>query len=366
MLWLEMSRDVTHGGGSWGFTRSLWSPTHKLNNDGSMGGKWPFWENLLKVQTGDIVLHLRQDKGTAFVGYSVAEANGFKTKERPPEPGPWAYDDYFYRVSLRNFVPFPTPIDLRAMLVRQDIVLRDYYERNKSKSKGQKKSLFYVVQSGRLQCLNGAYLSEVDNELFDILNFSCREEIVQLISPPCTEAGEIHKLAQVRFSPDVHLTSTIAESRIPYKSEELGIPYRPANEEVAISERDPFAVDPALVERANRSHASTQNALAEYLRNKGIEPRSSRPEEPNFDLAWLQGEAIFVAEIKSLTVDNEEKQLRLGLGQVLRYRHLLAQSGKQVQAVMMLEREPSDQSWISLCEALDVLLVWPDTIAIFL
>ncbi len=359
MLWLEMSRDVTHGGGSWRFTRSLWSPTHKLNNDGSMGGMWPFWENLLKVQTGDVVLHLRQDKGTAFVGYSVAEANGFKTNERPPDPGPWAYDEYFYRVSLRDFVPFSTPIDLRTMFVRQDIVLRDYYERNKSKSKGQKKSLFYVVQSGRLQCQNGAYLSEVDNELFDILNFPYREEIEQLISPPYTEAGETHKLAQVRFSPDANLTSTIAESRIPYKSEELGIPYRPADEEVAISERDPFAVDPALVERANRSHASTQNALAEYLRSKGIEPRSSRPEEPNFDLAWLQGDAIFVAEIKSLTVDNEEKQLRLGLGQVLRYQHLLAQNGKQVRAVLVIEREPSDTSWVELCKTLGILLVWP-------
>src|SRR5215208_3074293 len=30
MLWLEMSRDEAHGGGSWAFGQSLWSPSRKL------------------------------------------------------------------------------------------------------------------------------------------------------------------------------------------------------------------------------------------------------------------------------------------------------------------------------------------------
>jgi len=105
---------------------------------------------------------------------------------------------------------------------------------------------------------------------------------------------------------------------------ELGDDYRSADEFAVVTGRDPFAVDPALVERGVRGHALTQNALARHLRSLELEPRSPRPEEPNFDIAWRCGSRTFVAEVKSLTTRNEEKQLRLGLGQVLRYADQLA------------------------------------------
>jgi putative restriction endonuclease len=47
--------------------------------------------------------------------------------------------------------------------------LRDYYYRNKAKPDSSRRRLFFVVQAGRLQCLNGAYLSEVDEELAGLL-----------------------------------------------------------------------------------------------------------------------------------------------------------------------------------------------------
>jgi hypothetical protein len=43
--------------------------------------------------------------------------------------------------------------------------LEAYFDSNRPKKSG-KKFLFFVKQSVRLQCLNGAYLSEVDQELF--------------------------------------------------------------------------------------------------------------------------------------------------------------------------------------------------------
>lgn len=140
----------------------------------------------------------------------------------------------------------------------------------------------------------------------------------------------------------------------------VGSTYRPADEEASVGQRDPFSVDPTLVERALRSHAVTQNALATYLRNRGIDPRSPKPDEPNFDLAWTFQATTWVAEVKSLTEANEEKQLRLGLGQLLRYRHLLAPRGL-VQAVLVIEHQPSDPTWETLCEELDILLIWPET-----
>jgi hypothetical protein len=63
--------------------------------------------------------------------------------------------------------------------------------------------------------------------------------------------------------------------------------------------------------------------------------------------------------VKSITTANEERQLRLGLGQVLRYRNLLAARGRKVTAVLVPERVPIDATWKSLCQELGVVLVVP-------
>jgi hypothetical protein len=48
----------------------------------------------------------------------------------------------------------------------------------------------------------------------------------------------------------------------------------------------------------------------------------------------------------------EEKQLRLALGQVLRYAHQLEAKGKVVRGVLAVERRPQDRSWAELCTRL--------------
>lgn len=141
----------------------------------------------------------------------------------------------------------------------------------------------------------------------------------------------------------------------------LGQQYRRINEDVASSTRNPFAVDPDVVDRGLRGHRSTQNALADALRARDIEPRSPRSDEPQFDLAWEADGAIFVVEVKSLTDVNEEKQLRLALGQVLRYAQLLTTDGRQARPIIAAERQPSDSAWVDLCQQLGVLLIWQDT-----
>lgn len=135
--------------------------------------------------------------------------------------------------------------------------------------------------------------------------------------------------------------------------------YRQAQVSESPASRDPFSVDPALVERGLRGHADTQNELARVLLDAGIEPRSPMPGEPNFDLAWQNDDIVFVAEVKSITDANEEEQLRLGLGQVLRYRQRLGTLGYQhVVAVLVPEREPRDPAWKKLCSDLGVVLLW--------
>jgi len=159
MLWLEMSRDETHGGGSWGFGQCLWSPSRKTD-----GTRWSFWETLLDVKVGDPILHLRgKGNSAAFVGFSVAAADGFATEDRPPAPGEWGYADTFYRVPLQEFTLLSSPVLLREVFSRRDGELRTYFLNNRAAV--EKERLFFVVQAGRLQCLNGAYLSQVSAAL---------------------------------------------------------------------------------------------------------------------------------------------------------------------------------------------------------
>lgn len=142
----------------------------------------------------------------------------------------------------------------------------------------------------------------------------------------------------------------------------IGATYRPADEQTAVGSRDPFEIDPALVERGLRGHARTQNALAAAVLVLGAEPLSPKRGEPNFDLAWRLDGVVHVAEIKSRTDENEEGQLRLGLGQILRYRHQLERLlGEEVRAVIALESEPRDRTWEPICTQLGVRLCWaPD------
>jgi len=139
----------------------------------------------------------------------------------------------------------------------------------------------------------------------------------------------------------------------------LGQAYVKADEDAASTERDPFTIDPATVDRGVRGHATTQNALSQAVTLAGHAPRSPSANEPQYDLAWTSGSTVFVTEVKSLTDTNEERQLRLGLGQVLRYRHLMSAAGLHVTPVLATERPPRDDSWIVLCRSLGVVLTWP-------
>ena len=160
------------------------------------------------------------------------------------------------------------------------------------------------------------------------------------------------------FEPLAEVEAQQARSRQPVEATQHRT-YRRINETALVSKRDPFFADPALVERGLRAHAQTQNELADYLEWHGIRPLSPMPHEPQFDLAFEVVEVLTVVEVKSITDDNREKQLQLGLGQVLRYAHVLrtGQSSK-VRAAVALEKRPPDD-WLELLESLSVRVAWP-------
>ena len=124
-------------------------------------------------------------------------------------------------------------------------------------------------------------------------------------------------------------------------------------------------IDPDAADRATQGHAKTQNMLADFLVAAGLTPRSWSVAEPPYDLAWESNGTICVAEVKSLTRRNEERQLRMAVGQVLRYAQQLAYKQKPVAKIIATERKPADPTWLDLCASLGIKLVWPGTLISF-
>lgn len=150
----------------------------------------------------------------------------------------------------------------------------------------------------------------------------------------------------------------------PRRERKPGQPYGIVDLAISQRERDPFSVDPAAIERSLRSHGALQNMLAERVADLGYEPRSPGPLDPPWDLLWLDGSgSAWVTEVKSLTRGNEERQLRLGLGQLLIYRQRLQHVFATVKPALMVEWQPPDPDWRDLCAELGVLLLWPQSIS---
>jgi hypothetical protein len=134
------------------------------------------------------------------------------------------------------------------------------------------------------------------------------------------------------------------------------VPYREAVP-ATVSPAEEFSVDSESVERALAGHAFVQNALADHLRSHGLAPVSPGNSGPDFDLGW-QGAQFTVAEIKSLNGSNIERQLRIGLGQVLQYRTSLSTIVGVTKGVLAVEHAV-DQLWLDVCASVGVVLTWP-------
>jgi hypothetical protein len=126
--------------------------------------------------------------------------------------------------------------------------------------------------------------------------------------------------------------------------------YRRAEPNPVQGSEQPFYRDPNQLDRALKADADVQNKLKDFLAANGARPWSPTPGEPDFDLAWIRAEVTFVAGVKSLAEGNEDRQLRLGLGQVLDYQELMATRSPGTRAVLAVERQPRDPRWVRLCE----------------
>ena len=121
-----------------------------------------------------------------------------------------------------------------------------------------------------------------------------------------------------------------------------------------------FRFDPDAIDRGTNAHRRVQNQLADAVRARGWQPLSPSDSDPLFDVGWIAAESAWIAEVKSLTPVNEERQLRLGLGQVLSYAHLIEWGFENNHPVLAVERKPSSAYWPDLCQSHGVALSWPE------
>lgn len=149
-------------------------------------------------------------------------------------------------------------------------------------------------------------------------------------------------------------------SQVQETQEAAGRPsYRMAREDMKRAPAKASVIDPNATDRATNAHASLQNQLEEYVRLRGAETFSPGTLDPEFDLGWRVEGTFYLAEIKSLTPANESMQLRLGLGQLLHYRHVISQAGTRAKAILFVERAPTYAGWTTLCDEHGVQLLWP-------
>jgi hypothetical protein len=301
----------------------------------TVGNRSPGFSLIWFIEPDDIVFHysLNEHAITAWsrAGDQVTEAptvwlpHRAATRRRiltpRAQPGWW--------LDLDGPFPMEAPLTLAQLRERADDI-RAVLQQLKSGHAGSLYFPFFFWRGSELRPMQ-PYLSKLPAELLDLF-------------PQLTGA----------------IAAALPEGPQPITPEApgLGATYRQAQVSPWPSGREPSTPDPALVERGLKGHADTQNDLAQVLRNAGIDPRSPLPREPNFDLAWETNGSVFVAEVKSISDDNEEGQLRLGLGQVLRYRQRLERLGhSSVVAVLVPERTPRDGSWKDLCRDHGVVLL---------
>jgi hypothetical protein len=142
----------------------------------------------------------------------------------------------------------------------------------------------------------------------------------------------------------------------------FGLPYRPAARgEATAPDNAPHQVDLSALDAATSRHMSLQDELANHLSERGIEARSPGSWQPQFDLAFEHQGQRYVVEIKS-GAPVSAQQVRLGVGQILEYCHLMQDDERRVSPVLLLQGDPPGP-WNVLLRDLGIRVIRGDAIS---
>lgn len=265
----------------------------QLSEDGR--SYWSY-DLVKEVAEGDVVLHYAPRPSNAIASWSRAiggpyegtltwGALGQAGGRGPVDP----YERPAWRRPLEGPFPLPQSVSMEDFRDAEEVI-RGVHDRLKDRFPGQPLYFPFQLSSRRPVRAVQGYMARWPRELLQAIPaLAALDE--QTLPTPSNPA------------PGVSSTS-------------FGTDYRRQNEDVMTSRnRDPHSVDPNLVDRALRGHRRTQNLLNDVLVQAGLVPKSPAPGEPEFDIAWEDGGSLCIAEVKSMSHANEEKQLRLAVGQ---------------------------------------------------
>lgn len=173
-IWIETTKtnDHNHGGIGWEFGTCLWSPS--TNNAGSDS-----YALMREIKSGDLVIHI--DNGV-LVGRSYAEAPYTEVTAAPPEAGPWADRSSYYRIALRDYAQFASPLPVSELFeyggdrLRTEIQI-DHPERYPFILRGPQQEL---------RGAQGAYLSKCTTKLYALI----KEQVEARNSKPAESLEE--------------------------------------------------------------------------------------------------------------------------------------------------------------------------------
>jgi hypothetical protein len=134
------------------------------------------------------------------------------------------------------------------------------------------------------------------------------------------------------------------------------LPYVVANEGAEIELPHYFADEYAGSERAVRGHAVVQNAVAKGAEDLGFKCLSPVRSGPQFDVAVVSNTIAYIVEVKSANRENIEHQMRIAVGQVLKYCHDIKPLLGLAKPVIAVQISPGSE-WVSTLRDLGIGLL---------
>lgn len=207
-VFIEITKsDHQHGGAGWEFSTCLWSPSsNKRGHDR--------YSLMRKPQRGDLVLHFYDSKWVdggngstemRLCGYSLVSRPFQIVKEEPPTPGIWGGRDSYYRIDLRDYTSFQTPLPIQILIsqygdeIRKDII--------------ENKPRFYPFNTygHTISTVQGIYLAQSTSILYNIISraLGIQESLELIYNTP----EKYKQIREIREGTNIHEEYTEARRR---------------------------------------------------------------------------------------------------------------------------------------------------------
>jgi len=213
------------------------------------------------------------------------------------------------------------------------------------------RSLSEQFEAEELEHLESTLHASVDRVHAFTINRSTVNIVVSL--RPGSSGGDLDRLEEL-------LVVLLGVAARPYELSEFPEYFLPARRRPMVAmgaEVVDHVYDPQRQRESTNEHRDTENSVIAELLARGLRPFNGS-EIIQFDLGWRAHDGeLWVCEVKS-TAWSEQEQFRLGLGQVIEYRHRLnEQMPERWNAILVLSRSSVEPKNREIAASVGVTLV---------